>query len=208
MKMKLTADELLTGMPNIGQRLSIFLEPLNAAMEEFEINTYPRMAMFLAQVAHESGELRYMEEIWGPTDAQRTYDKRADLGNTEENAIRIAALHGSTPGYWWRGRSPIQTTGYTNYLLTGNALGLDLLNHPELIGLPKDGCRAAAYFFKSRGLNTVADKDDENAFKVCTHRVNGGVLTYDKEGNAILKYANHYEERKEFWIRFQEALGA
>ncbi len=189
--MKLTADELLTIMPNIGGKLSIFLDPLNAAMEEFQINTYARMSMFLAQLAHESGEFRYMEELADGA----AYDHRADLGNTDENAIRIAQLHESTPGRWWKGHGPIQITGYANHTACGNALGLDLLNNPKLLCEPLHGCRSAAWFWRDRAhLNEVSDKDNEDAFKMCTLRINGGY--------------NGYDQRKEFWIRAQESLGA
>ncbi len=189
--MKLTADEFLTIMPNIGGKLAFFLEPLNAAMEEFQINTYARMAMFLAQLAHESGEFRYMEELADGS----AYDLRSDLGNTNENAIRIAHLHGSTPGRWWKGHSPIQVTGYENHKACGDALGLDLLNNPRLICEPLHGCRAAGWFWRDRAhLNEVADKDNEEGFKICTVRTNGGY--------------NGYDQRKEYWIRCQESLGA
>lgn len=62
-------------------------------------------AMWLAQIGHESGGLRWMEEIWGPTAAQTRYEGRADLGNTF-----------SGDGSRFRGRGPIQITGRTNYV--------------------------------------------------------------------------------------------
>lgn len=175
-------------MPNA--KSTVYLDALNEAMEEFQINTYPRIAMFIAQLAHESGEFRYMEEL---ADG-KAYDNRADLGNTDENAIRIAALHSSTPGPWWKGHGPIQITGYTNHMVCGNALGLDLLNNPRLICEPKNGCRSATWFWNNRGLNTIADLDNEEAFKSVTRRINGGY--------------NGYDDRKHFWERAQEVLGA
>lgn len=193
--MKIKKEELSQVAENMSMELiGKFIDNLNLAMIEFEINTYPRIAMFLGQILHESGEFRYMEEIWGPTKTQAGYDKRSDLGNTNENAIRIATLHGSTPGRWWSGHGPIQVTGYTNHMVCGNALGLDLLNNPRLITLPKDGCRSAAWYWKSRHLNEISDSDDETAFKRATILINGGM--------------NGYEERKRYWITCQEALGA
>ena len=62
-------------MPNLAAtRLLLYLPALNLAMQSYEVNTVPRTAAFVAQLAHESGEFRWMEEIWGPTDAQRRYE--------------------------------------------------------------------------------------------------------------------------------------
>ncbi|MGR6534281.1 glycoside hydrolase family 19 protein, partial [Brevundimonas sp. RM1] len=63
-----------------------------------------RLAHFMGQCGHESGGFRFMEEIWGPTQAQRGYEGRADLGNTQ-----------SGDGRRYQGRGPIQLTGRANY---------------------------------------------------------------------------------------------
>lgn len=130
---------------------------LSAAADKYQINTSARLAAWLANVGHESGGLVWAKEIWGPTPQQRGYDQRADLGNTKPEAIRIARLHGSTPGRWWCGYGWIQTTGYDNHLATGKALGLDLLNHPERLAEPANAAMSAAWFFSSHGCNALAD---------------------------------------------------
>lgn len=56
-------DQLQQIMPHAGERAAVFLDSLNAAMEEFSINTPLRQAAFLAQIAHESGSLRYVKEL-------------------------------------------------------------------------------------------------------------------------------------------------
>ncbi|HKO88790.1 MAG TPA: pyocin R, lytic enzyme, partial [Burkholderiales bacterium] len=74
-------EQLRGIMPHASVRTDRYFEHLRAAMDEFEITRTPqREAAFLAQVAHESGELRYLREI---ADGH-AYEGRADLGNTEQ----------------------------------------------------------------------------------------------------------------------------
>lgn len=150
------SEDLLAIMPFAKARISTFLEPLNLAMEEFQINTPARQAAFLAQIGHESGQLRYVRELA----SGKAYEGRLDLGNTE---------HGD--GVRFKGRGLIQVTGRANYRECGKALGLDLITHPELLEEPLHACRSAAWFWKSRGLNELADAGD---FMRITRRINGG----------------------------------
>ena len=73
--MNLTLQQLITIMPNARSKAGIFLPALNAAMAEFGINTPARAASFLAQLAHESGQLVYVRELWGPTPSQLRYER-------------------------------------------------------------------------------------------------------------------------------------
>lgn len=120
-----------------------------------------RVAAFIAQIGHESGQLVYLREIWGPTSAQKGYEGRADLGNTVTG-----------DGFKYRGRGLIQVTGRANYAACGEALGLDLINHPELLEQPQHACMSAAWFWATHGLNTLADADK---FETITRRINGGL---------------------------------
>lgn len=156
----MTADDLRHIMPLAGKLADLFVVPLTAAMTEFGIDTPRRRASFLAQVAHESGQLRFTREIWGPTPAQRTYEGRVDLGNTSPG-----------DGFRYRGRGLIQITGRSNYRACGTMLGFDLLNHPELLEGPTLASRSAAWFWNKHGLNDLADKD--NQVEIC-RRINGG----------------------------------
>uniref|UniRef100_UPI000641983E glycoside hydrolase family 19 protein n=1 Tax=Pseudomonas lundensis TaxID=86185 RepID=UPI000641983E len=119
-----------------------------------------RVAAFIAQIGHESGQLKYVKEIWGPTTAQARYEGRADLGNTRPG-----------DGSKYRGRGLIQITGRANYKACGEALDLDLINQPELLEKPQQACMSAAWFWASRGLNTLADAGQ---FDKITQRINGG----------------------------------
>ena len=70
-------------MPRLtDQRRGELLPFLSSAMTEFAIQTPARAAAFLAQLAHESGQFRFMEEIWGPTDAQRRYEPETKLSQS------------------------------------------------------------------------------------------------------------------------------
>lgn len=172
-------------MIHAGPRAACFLVPLNDAMDEFGIDTPARQAAFLAQVAHESGSLRYVCELASGL----AYNGRADLGNTRPEAVRIAAEHGSTPGPWWRGHGLIQVTGYDNHAACGAALGLDLLHDPCLLEEPVHAARSAAWFWQTRNLNALADAGD---FERITRKINGGL--------------NGQADRLAFYQRATEAL--
>jgi putative chitinase len=130
-------------------------------MERYEINTPRRQAAFLAQIAHESGSLRYVEEIA----SGEAYEGRADLGNTEPG-----------DGKRFKGRGLIQITGRTNYKAVGDALGFDFIKEPEKLELPGAASYSAAWFWDSRNLNRHADID---GFQTITRKINGGLNGYD-----------------------------
>jgi len=145
-------------------RATEWLPHINAAMREFGIDNRARQAAFLAQIGHESGGLRWVVELWGPTPAQSRYEGRKDLGNTEPG-----------DGYRFKGRGLIQTTGRANYATTGEALGVDLIGDPLLLAQPELAARSAGWYWASRGLNELADVGD---FRRITIRINGGTNGY------------------------------
>ena len=173
--MSLTIESLLRIMPFAGVvRGGMFLPHLNAAMDEFGIDTPQRQAAFLAQIAHESGSLKYVREL-ATGDA---YDGRADLGNTRPEAIEAAKRADTTPGPYYKGRGVIQITGYDNYAGCSVALFGDvatLTHNPVLLERRELACRSAAWFWRSRGLNALADAGQ---FERITRRINGGLNGY------------------------------
>ena len=84
----------------------------------------------------------------------------------------------------------MQITGRANYAACGAALGLDLLEHPELLEQYDNACRSACWFWQSRDLNDLADAGD---FRRITLKINGGL--------------NGYGERQMLWERAKKALG-
>lgn len=152
----MTLDQLIKIMPYARARAATFLAPLNDTMTEFGIDTPARQASFLAQVGHESGQLRYVRELASGT----AYEGRKDLGNTQPG-----------DGVRFKGRGLIQITGRANCLACGKALGVDLVSNPALLESPVLAARSAGWFWATHGLNELADAGDQT--KV-TRRINGG----------------------------------
>lgn len=155
----ITIDDLAAVMPHAGKRAAVFLPALNASMAHWGIDTPERQAAFLAQLAHESGQLRYVEELASGA----AYEGRADLGNTEPG-----------DGVRFKGRGLIQITGRKNYRDCSMALFGDtrLLTEPEILEQVGPACESAGWFWYSRGLNALADV---GKFERITRRINGGL---------------------------------
>lgn len=177
-----TREQLLKIMPGISRMLvDTYLPLLNAAMREFEINTPLRIAAFLGQVAHESAELKYFQEIADGS----AYESRNDLGNVFPG-----------DGKRFKGRGPIQLTGRSNYRDYGQVLGLDLVHNPELAASPEVGFRIAGAFWKRKSLNALADNGE---YKRISIKING---INKKTGEA-----NGIEDRIKYYTLAKEALG-
>ena len=137
-----------------------FLDPINKTLDEFEINTPQRIRMFLAQIGHESGQLRYRRELA----SGEAYEGRKDLGNTSPG-----------DGVRYKGRGLIQITGKSNYALVSLALGLPLVEKPELLEEDLNACRSAGWFWYKSNCNSLADM---GLFEKVTRRINGGLNGY------------------------------
>ena len=142
------------------------------AIVAWSINTPQRLAMFLAQVGHESESLIFMREVWGPTAAQARYEGRKDLGNTQPGDGRKFAGHG-----------PIQITGRYNHAKCRDALrkllGPDVPDfeaEPEKLCEPRWGWTSAGWIWSIRNCNTLADAGD---FEGITRKINGGLNGYE-----------------------------
>lgn len=160
-------------------RAQRFLDAIAAAMTEYGIDTPARQAAFLAQIGHESEGLHYTVEIWGPTEAQKRYEGRKDLGNTQPG-----------DGFKFRGRGLLQITGRANYEAARKEFGVDVVANPELLGQPVLASRSSCHFWQSNGLNRFADSGD---FVTLTKRINGGT--------------NGLANRQILWAAAKAALG-
>ena len=182
--MLITLPQLVQVMPGARLRAGVFLTALNAVFDRYEISRPKRTAAFLAQVGHESGELRYVREL-----GSDEYLSKYDTGT-------LATRLGNTPdadgdGQKYRGRGLIQITGRRNYLACSQALFGDdrLLREPTLLEQPQWAAESAAWFWQSNGLNELADHDQ---FTTITRRINGGL--------------NGLEDRLRLWARAKAVL--
>lgn len=147
------------------ERYAELLGPYNDAMLAADCTTIPRAAMFAAQIGHESGGMRYTEEIADGS----AYEGRRDLGNTQPG-----------DGRRYKGRGPIQVTGRANYSTLSkwaHARGVvdsptKFVDEPHLLAEPRFGFLGAVWYWTSaRPMNTYADRRDLEA---ATRAVNGG----------------------------------
>jgi putative chitinase len=176
----LAENDLQQIMPRLPQaKRQLYLPYINRVMEIYEIDTPLRASAFLAQIAHESAELKYMEEIWGPTAQQKKYEPPSDLANRLGNTQ-------PGDGFRYRGRGPIQITGRANYKKYGDLLGVDLEENPDLAATPQYAFSTAGVFWRLNGLNELADVQD---FIAITKRINGGL-------NGLAERQKYYEIAK------------
>ena len=188
--MKITKEQLKAIMPNIegnikrnkhfaGMTLDSVTELLNKYAIEFDITTPLRWAHYLAQIAHESMEFRYTEEIASGA----KYDTGA-----------LATRLGNTPakdgdGQKYKGRGLIQLTGKYNYAEYKKYCGFDVVKQPELLAQPVGAIRSSMWFWRKKNLNYYADID---ALLTITKLINGGT--------------NGYSERKKYLDRARRAI--
>lgn len=185
--MILTKQQLQKVMPNaLSKNVDKYLPHLNALMPRFGIDGKLRVCHFLAQIAQESGELRYSQEI--------ASGKAYDTG-------KLAVALGNTPeadgdGQKYKGRGLIQLTGTANYRKFNEYLQKNIAKAPNIMKEPEVlatndyyAVLVACWFFQTSGCLALADRDD---VKAVTKRVNGGL--------------NGFDQRKQFYERAKSVI--
>lgn len=188
---EITEQELHEVMPHAGDLVAVFAGPINETCERFGITNMHRQAAWLAEIAEESGELRHLDEQLHYKDPKRVQalfrkhllglsldDVKGYMNEPALFASRIYANRNgngdeaSGDGYRYRGGGLPQLTFKDNYRMCGAALGVDLLSSPDLVRTdPRYATLAAGWFWKSRGLNALADAGDIDAI---SDKWNGG----------------------------------
>jgi putative chitinase len=200
--MQITFDQLNDFFEDTDEDIiEAFVNPLNEAFEEFEINTPNRVAMFLAQVGHESGGLRHRKENLNYSAAGLNkifpkYFKRAgrDANEYHRQPEAIANVvyanrmgngdEASGEGWKFCGRGLIQLTGKNNYSAFAEFMEMDLDEVVEYLETEEGAAMSAGWFWDSRDLNKWADEG--NIIK-CTRLINGGTI-------GLADRKKHYEE--------------
>lgn len=210
----MTPSDFATALGASLTRATTHAPYLQEAMDRFQITTPARRAAFLANLGHESGGLKYPQEIWGPTAQQKRYERvmvspwprsGAEAKQMEFAANRLAYGLGNTEpgdGYRYRGRGWLQITGRANYARARDNLRLhgfpgapDFEADPDELAEPLWAANAAGMYWLTNGLSHYADIDDFDG--VCD-LINRGRKT-QAEGDS-----NGYPERLRL---YQAALG-
>lgn len=154
------------------------------AMDLYTINTKTRKAMFLANIGHETGGLKYLTELWGPTPQQRRYER--DFAQSwpvsiEQSKLpqfaanRLAYGLGNTEpgdGERCKGHGMLQTTGRYNHAITRDRLRKrfpdmdvpDFEAEPEKLAEPQWAALGAGEYIALKDCNRFADSGDFDGY--------------------------------------------
>ncbi len=175
-------------------------EALCQILPDYDINTTPRVAAFLAQTAHESGGYRAIKEnlnykaeslmrVWPryfPDMATaKAYEKQPERIANRAYANRMGnGPEESGDGWKFCGRGLIQLTGKSNYERYAQSLEISLDEASEHLTTFEGCVQSAAWFWEANNLNQWADSGD---MLTLTKRINGGTLGLDDR----IKHYNH-----------------
>ena len=174
-------------------------EKYKSFLEKYGINTPLRIAHFMAQIEHESRlkpiseNLNYKPERLLVVFPKYFIRSQANYygGKPELIANRVYANRmgngneASGEGWKYRGRGFIQITGKENYFRLANDTDLDCLKNPDLLLEEPNAMISALWFWKLKGLNKLADKDDIIGI---TKKINGGNIGLSHRKQLLAKY--------------------
>jgi len=182
------------------------LSQIPETISKFQLNTPLRLAHFLAQCGHESGNWKFKVENlnysapalqsvfrkYFPDEATAAqYARKPEMIANKVYANRMSnGDEASGDGWRFRGRGYIQLTGKNNYSLFNSVVGENILENPDLVA-EKYPLLSAAWFWDSNKLNTLADKGATDAdVTAITKRVNGGTHGLD---DRLSKFKQYYK---------------
>jgi putative chitinase len=164
-------------------------DELSGVMKDFNITNSFRLTHFLAQVAHESGNFKFVRENlnYSAEGLLKVFPKYFDINTAPLYARKpemIANIvyesrmgngnRNTGDGWRFRGRGYLQLTGKTNYKAFGDFIGVNLLVNPDLVAT-KYLLTSAAWFFEKNKLWAICDQGvDLATIRKVSQRVNGG----------------------------------
>lgn len=188
--MELTIDQLKQLLPK-NPYVSQWHHALSQLLPDYEINTPKRIAAFIAQCAHESGEFMFLKEnlnykaesltrIWPnyfPPDVAKDYasrpNKQVGIANRAYANRMGNGDEASGDGWKFCGRGLIQLTGRTNYTWFAESIGINVDEASEYLQTFEGAAQSACWFWETNNLNRFADIDDIVGM---TKVINGGTL--------------------------------
>ena len=200
--MELTLDQLKKLLPK-NRHVSYWHSALEKLLPEYGIDTPERIAAFIAQCAHESGEfttikenlnyrwetLRRLFPKYFPTDdLARAYASKPNKQEAIANRI-YANRMGNGPeesgdGFKYRGRGLIQLTGKENYSWFAASLEISVEEAAEYLETFEGAAQSACWYWESNNINRFADEGD---IKGMTRAINGGYIGLEDR----IKHYNH-----------------
>lgn len=170
------------------------------------VDTWLRIAHFLAQVLHESSRMSRVEESmnysaerllavfprhFGDIDEARAYARQPErIGSRVYGGRMGNGDEVSGDGYRYRGRGLIQLTGKDNYKAFSEWIGEDVVAQPDLVA-HEFAAQSAVFFWSSRDLNPLADVDD---LTTITRRINGGLNGFEDRFQLLERAKRWFEE--------------
>lgn len=190
--MQLTTSIIATGCGAALLRSAQWISPLQAACDEYEINTPLRVAAFLAQCGVESARLTAVSENlnYSAAGLLSTFPTHFDAAEAQQYANQPPMIanrvyanrygngdEASGDGWRYSGKGLIQITFHDNYVLCSLGISLPLLDQPELLEQPANAALSAAWWWSNQNLNALADTGN---FQQITQVVNGGMSGYSQ----------------------------
>jgi len=189
--MELTKQHLQQLLPNNPQ-IDQWYEDLSILLPAYEINTTQRIAAFMAQCAHESGDFTILKENlnyraptlrkifpkYFPTDElANEYANKPNKQEAIANKVYANRMgngdEASGDGFRYCGRGLIQLTGKENYSRFASLIHITVEEASKYLQTSKGAVESACWFWKTNNLNQWADKGD---ILTLTKRINGGTI--------------------------------
>lgn len=171
--------------------LDTYVDAINKTFDKFQIVTKARQAMFLANILHETGELKSFSENlnYSSTALVSVWPSHFDVSTAikyQRNPQAIAnrayanrmgnGNEASGDGWKFRGRGCIQITGRSNYTALAHDMGMTLDDCVNWCATPLGAVESAGWFWNRGRCNSYADRGDVAG---CRKVVNGGTIGLD-----------------------------